>query len=126
MKVAQVYELWKKTPFGIKTGFAPILLLYFYCLNKTHLTFFLEGAYQPELTVELVELLVNRPELFQLRLYAANDVDSRMNSELYDYLVSTHEKPLDHSPLSVARSLVKKSFSSAKMGIEHIQSFYTK
>ena len=110
VEVAQVYELWKKTPFGIKTGFAPILLLYFYCLNKTHLTFFLEGAYQPELTVELVELLVNRPELFQLRLYAANDVDSRMNSELYDYLVSTHEKPLDHSPLSVARSLVKKVF----------------
>ena len=110
MEVAQVYELWKKTPFGIKAGFAPILLLYFYCLNKSHLTFFLEGAYQPELTVELVALLVNRPELFQLRLYAASDVDSRMNSELYDYLVSTHEKPLDHSPLSVARSLVKKVF----------------
>ena len=117
VELTDLYELWAKEPFGIKKGLMPILLVFFYCLNKKTLTFYLEKTYQAEVSPELIDLILARPELIQLKNYSGGQRDSEMTNALFDYLRKGDETLVESSPLSVARSLVRKVFLQPKWAL---------
>ena len=114
VELNQLYTMWSEPPFGIKYGVMPILLVYFYLLNKNSLTFYQENFYQPELTADLVEYILQRPELVQVKVYKSDARVTKLVDLLYDYLVQEDDRLTDRTPLSVARSLVRKVFSLPK------------
>ena len=117
VELTDLYELWAKEPFGIKKGLMPILLVFFYCLNKKTLTFYLEKTYQAEVSPELIDLILARPELIQLKNYSGGQRDSEITNALFDYLRKGDETLVESSPLSVARSLVRKVFLQPKWAL---------
>ncbi len=117
VELTALYELWAKEPFGIKKGLMPILLVFFYCLNKKTLTFYLEKTYQAEVSPELIDLILARPELIQLKNYSGGQRDSEITDALFDYLRKEDETLVENSPLSVARSLVRKVFLQPKWAL---------
>lgn len=117
VELTALYELWAKEPFGIKKGLLPILLVFFYCLNKKTLTFYLEKTYQAGVSPELIDLILARPELIQLKNYSGGQRDSEITDALFDYLRKEDETLVENSPLSVARSLVRKVFLQPKWAL---------
>ena len=117
VELTALYDLWAKEPFGIKKGLMPILLVFFYCLNKKTLTFYLEKTYQAEMSPELIDLILARPELIQLKNYSGGQRDSEITDALFDYLRRGDETLVESSPLSVARSLVRKVFLQPKWAL---------
>lgn len=117
VELTALYELWAKEPFGIKKGLLPILLVFFYCLNKKTLTFYLEKTYQSGVSPELIDLILARPELIQLKNYSGGQRDSEITDALFDYLRKEDETLVENSPLSVARSLVRKVFLQPKWAL---------
>lgn len=117
VELTALYDLWAKEPFGIKKGLMPILLVFFYCLNKKTLTFYLEKTYQAEMSPELIDLILARPELIQLKNYSGGQRDSEITDALFDYLRKGDETLVESSPLSVARSLVRKVFLQPKWAL---------
>ncbi|WP_251569765.1 hypothetical protein [Parasutterella muris] len=110
VELTSLYSLWGQEPFGIKKGLMPVLLFFFYCLNKNSLTFYIENNYQAEITTELIELLLARPELIQIKNYISNAKDSDITNALFEYLQKCDKTLTDKTPLAVARALVKKVF----------------
>ena len=117
VELTALYDLWAKEPFGIKKGLMPILLVFFYCLNKKTLTFYLEKTYQAEVSPELIDLILARPELIQLKNYSGGKRDSEITDALFDYLRKGDETLVESSPLPVARSLVRKVFLQPKWAL---------
>lgn len=112
-----LYKLWSQPPFGIKQGIMPVLLVYFYLLNKDVLTFYLEGFYQPDFTEELVQFILQRPDLIQLKTYKTDAASTQLVDQLHEYFEQEDHQLLDKSPLNVSRSLVRKVFTMPKWAL---------
>ncbi len=64
-----LYEILKSPPFGLREGPIPVLICDLLLANKNKIALYEEGRFIPDIRIEILELLIKVPELFEIQLY---------------------------------------------------------
>lgn len=67
--VPELFSLLQKPPYGLKMGVIPVLFCAAVLAHDTEVALYENGAFVPELGVEVFERLLRSPEKFELRKY---------------------------------------------------------
>ena len=106
--VSDIYDIWRKAPFGVREGLLPILAVAFLQSRRGDLALYREGVFQPRLTDLDAEYLSNDPSDVQLRWMEISGISRQLLSDLAE--IVRHMDPtnaLSHlEPIDVARGLV--------------------
>lgn len=76
----EVYAVLAGRPYGVKLGVLPVLMVAYLLAHRREVALYQEGAFSEALTLEQVELLCRRPELFALERF---DLEG-LRGELFD------------------------------------------
>ncbi len=108
VSIAEIYDLWRRTPFGIKDGLLPILALAFTLSKRDVLAFYRQGVFQARFTDLDTDLLAKNPTDIQLRWMDLSEVSRWLLSDMADIVRDLDEEnALTHlEPIDVARGLV--------------------
>ena len=108
VSVAEIYDIWRAAPFGIKDGLLPILAVAF-ALSKSHsLAFYRQGVFQVRMTDLDTDYLAKDPGDIQLRWMDMSNVSRRLLSDMADIVrdMDSHNTLPNLEPIDVARGLV--------------------
>ncbi len=106
--LSEVYDIWRKPPFGIRDGILPVLAVAFVLTHGHEIALYRQGLFQPVLTDLEVEYLSNDPSDIQLRWMELSDMSRQLLSDMADIVRDMDSKnTLSHlEPIDVARGLV--------------------
>ena len=106
--VAEIYDTWRRAPFGIKEGLLPVLAVAFLLSQRTTLAFYRQGIFQARVSDLDMDYLARDPADIQLRWMDLSDMSHRLLSEMADIVRDLDgENALTHlEPIDVARGLV--------------------
>ena len=106
--VAEIHDLWRSAPFGVKDGLLPVLSVAFLLSNRGKLAYYRQGVFQTGLTDLDTEYLSRDPADIQLRWMDLSDVSRSLLSNMAEVV-----RDLDENnelrclePIDVARGLV--------------------
>lgn len=111
VSVEEIYNLWKKPPFGIKKGLLPIFSLAFFLTHKDILAIYHEAMFITELDEVLVEEWVRQPKLFALRFIELNTDQLQLLKLVSEGFLENTDFNQELSPLDCAKKLVTKVFT---------------
>ena len=107
VSAAEVYEVWRTAPYGIKDGLLPALFAAFFLSQRQSLAFYREGIFQAKVTDLDAEYLTRNPADIQLRWMDLSDISRHLLSDLASVVHDLDGSTLaDLEPIDVARSLV--------------------
>lgn len=103
--VPELYGVLRQPPYGMKLGVLPVVLVAYLLAHRREVALYMEGAFCESLTLEQVELLCRRPELFALERFDL----AGLRGELFDrYLHSVVGRVRqDASLLDIVRPLMR-------------------
>jgi len=108
VSLAEVYDLWRSAPFGIKDGMMPVLAVSFILSNRNDVALYRQGVFQARFTDLDVDYLAKDARDIQLRWMNLSDVARRLLSGL-----ATIVRDLDDTnslqnlePIDVGRGLI--------------------
>ena len=106
--VSEIYEIWRRPPFGIKDGLLPILAAAFLLSQRTKLAGYRDGIFQARVTELDMDFLTRDPSDIQLRWMDLSEMSRRLLSEMADIVRDLDEEnTLTHlEPIDVAKGLV--------------------
>lgn len=111
LSAAEVYELWARPPYGVKTGLMPVFLLAFALAHADHVAVYRDDMFEPKLTDVDADELLQDARRFNLR-WIDKDSDHAVALESIAHaLRQCGFAPNGGSPLEVSRNLVKLAFS---------------
>jgi hypothetical protein len=67
VSMAEVFEIWRATPFGVRDGLLPVLGVAFTLSQMSNLSIYLDGVYQVRVTTMLVDRLTQDSASVRLR-----------------------------------------------------------
>ena len=108
VSIAEIYDLWRRAPFGIKDGLLPILTLAFALSKRDVLAFYRQGIFQAYFTDLDAEVLAKNPADIQVRWMDLSVVSRRLLADMADIvrdLDAANTLP-NLEPIDVARGLV--------------------
>ena len=106
--LAEIYDIWRERPFGIKDGLLPILAGAFILSKKSELAFYRQSIFQSQITDLDMEYLARDPNSVQLRWMDLSEEARALLSEMAGIvrdLDPANTLP-DLEPIDVARGLV--------------------
>jgi len=106
--VSELYELWRRPPFGVKEGLMPLLAVTFILSQRNNIAVYREGIFRARFDDVDVQLLAKDAGTIQLRWMDISDVARRLLSGMAE-IVRTLDRTnaLVHlEPIDVARGLV--------------------
>lgn len=108
--VNDLFAELKQPPYGLREGPIPVVFLAFVLAHRDDVAFYEDGVYVPDLSVEVMERLLSRPETFEVQSYALDEEQQEVLTALADKVVSprTGEK-LEAELLPIVRSLVRQA-----------------
>lgn len=106
--VAEIYDIWREQPYGVKDGLLPTLAVAFILSQRNHLAFYRDGIFRARITDVDVEYLAKDPAYTQLRWMDLSDISRKLLSEMADIVRKLdQDNSLVHlEPIDVARGLV--------------------
>ena len=106
--VAEIYDIWRQAPFGIKDGLLPVLTVAFILSQRRDLAFYRQGIFQARMSDLDMDYLVKDPTDIQLRWMDLSDVSRRLLSDMAAIVRELDEENVltDLEPIDVARGLV--------------------
>ena len=106
--IAEIYEVWRQAPLGIKNGLLPVLAVAFVLSQRGTLAFYRQGIFQAHVSDLDIDYLARDPADVQLRWMDLSDMSRRLLSEMADIVRDLDEEnALCHlEPIDVARGLV--------------------
>ncbi len=106
--IAEIYDLWRRPPFGIKNGLLPVLAVAFLLSQRAILAFYREGIFQARVSDLDIDYLAKDPADIQLRWMNLSDISRRLLSEMADIVRELDAgNTLAHlEPIDVAKGLV--------------------
>ena len=106
--LAEIYDIWRERPFGIKDGLLPVLAAAFILSMRRELAFYRQSIFQSQITDLDMEYLARDERSVQLRWMDLSDEHSALLSEMAGIVRDLDPaNPLpDLEPLDVARGLV--------------------
>ncbi len=108
VSAAEVYDIWRQAPFGIKDGLLPVLMVAFILSQRRALAFYRQGIFQARMSDLEMDYLVKDPTDIQLRWMDLSDESRRLLSDMAAIVRELDEKNAltDLEPIDVARGLV--------------------
>ena len=108
VSVAEIYDIWREPPFGVKDGLMPLLAVAFILSKRREIAFYRGGVFQPRLTDLDMDYLIKDPSDIQLRWMNLSDRARKLLSDLADIVRDLDGKNslADLEPIDVARGLV--------------------
>ena len=108
VSVAEIYDTWRRPPFGIKDGLLPVLAAAFLLSQRTKLACYRDGLFQARVTELDMDYLTRDPSDIQLRWMDLSEMSRRLLSEMADIVRDLDEEnALAHlEPIDVAKGLV--------------------
>ena len=108
VSVAEIYDIWRQAPFGIKDGLLPVLAVAFILSKRRDLAFYREGIFQARVTDLDADYLAKDPTDIQLRWMNLSEMSRRLLSDLADIVRELDEDNTlaDLEPIDVAKGLV--------------------
>lgn len=106
--LAEIYDIWRDPPFGIKDGLLPVLAAALILTRQRELALYRQGIFQSQITDLDMEYLARDPHSVQLRWMDLSDEERELLSEMADIvreLDPANSLP-DLEPIDVARGLV--------------------
>ena len=106
--IAEIYDVWRQAPLGIKDGLLPVLAVAFALSQRGTLAFYRQGIFQAHVSDLDIDYLARDPADVQLRWMDLSDMSRRLLSEMADIVRDLDEEnALCHlEPIDVARGLV--------------------
>ena len=106
--VSELFDLWRKPPYGIMNGLMPIFAVAFLLSQKDKLAIYREGLFRARFDDVDVEYLAKKPSSIQMRWMDMDDTARRLLSDMADIVYSLDcTNTLVHlEPLDVARGLI--------------------
>ena len=108
VSMAEIYNVWRQPPLGIKDGLLPVLAVAFLLSQRRTLAFYRQGIFQTRISDLDIDYLAKDPAYAQLRWMDLTEVSHRLLSEMADVVRDLDkENELSHlEPIDVARGLV--------------------
>lgn len=108
VSVTEIYDLWRKQPFGVKDGLMPVLAVAFILSQRDKVAVYREGIFRSRFDDVDVQYLAKDPAAIQLRWMDLSDVARRLLSGMAEIVRSLDQSnELVHlEPIDVARGLV--------------------
>ena len=108
VSVAEIYDLWRKQPFGVKDGMIPLLAVAFILSQRNCVAVYREGVFRARFDDVDVQYLAKDPAVIQLRWMDLSGVARRLLSGMAEIVRSLDQaNTLVHlEPIDVARGLV--------------------
>jgi hypothetical protein len=106
--LSELYDLWRKQPFGVKDGLMPVLAVAFILSCRDRMAIYREGVFRARFDDVDVDYLAKDPAAIQVRWMDLSDVSRRLLSEMATVVRALDDaNPLIHlEPIDVARGLV--------------------
>ena len=106
--VAELYDVWRQPPLGIKDGLLPVLSVAFLLSQQSDLAFYRKGVFQTCITDLDIDFLVSDPSDIQYRWMDLSSVSKRLLTELAEVVrdLDAENKLDDLEPIDVAKGLV--------------------
>ena len=82
VSVEEIYEIWRRQPFGIRDGLLPVLAVAYIQSKRSHVTLYRERIFQPRLTDLDVEILATDPSDVQIRWMELSEFARDLLSEM--------------------------------------------
>lgn len=105
-----IYDMWRRPPYGIKEGILPIFAIAFLLSQEGKIAIYHNGYYQPQIDVLMVDRILQKPVDFSIRKHVLTKFEKAILSNLSDGLAKRTNSPVESTPLSVARRLVKVAY----------------
>ena len=108
VSVAEIYNIWREAPFGIKDGLLPILVVAFALSKSLNLAFYRQGVFQVRVTDLDTDYLAKDPADIQLRWMDMSNVSRGLLSDMADIVrdMDSQNTLPNLEPIDVARGLV--------------------
>ena len=106
--ISEVYDIWRRTPFGIKDGILPVLAVAFLLSQRATLAFYRLGIFQARVSDLDIDYLAKDPADVQLRWMDLSDMSRRLLSDMADIVRELDEGNTlaNLEPIDVAKGLV--------------------
>ena len=108
VSVAEIYDVWRQPPYGVKDGVLPILIVAFILSKRSTVVSYRNGIFQSSMTDLDTDYLSKDPESIQLRWMDLSDASRRLLSDMADVVrgMDTQQALAELEPIDVARGLV--------------------
>lgn len=108
LPVSEIYDAWRRPPFGVKDGLLPVLSVAFLLSQHSDLAFYRDGVFQTRIRDLDIDFLVSDPSDVQFRWIDLGGVSRQLLAELAQVVRSLDtQNALDYlEPIDVARGLV--------------------
>jgi hypothetical protein len=103
--IPEIYSLLRSPPYGVKLGVLPVLLLAYMLAHKREVAFYQEDRFCEVVTLDQVELLCRRPELFALERFDLAGLRGDLFDQYFSSVVGKVQK--DATLLDIVRPLVR-------------------
>ncbi len=114
VQLTDVYDLWRKAPYGLKEGLMPFLAVLFMLAERRNLSHYREGIFLSTISDVDVDYVLKAPQLIQLRWIEMNKTTKKLLTELANVAGEVIETPISIlSPLEVGRALIAAYETSA-------------
>ena len=105
----EIYDLWRRPPYGVKDGVMPVLAAAFLISNKRGIAFYRDGVFLPELSEIDAEILSRAPQDISARWMGEYRVEQAKfwhSMIAITREITSVELDKDSEPIEVARALV--------------------
>ena len=108
IEVAEVFDVWRASPFGVKDGLMPILAVAFILSQREQLAVYREGIFRAQFNDVDVEYLAKDSQSIQLRWMDLGEVSRALLSGMADVVRNLDQDNalVNLEPIDVARGLV--------------------
>jgi hypothetical protein len=107
--ILDIFEEWKKKPFGVKSGLFPFLIAAYIMTRNNIIAVYRDGIYNPEITDFLIEHLYTNPKTISIK-YIKSDIIAHdlINNIIMaiNEITKDNELTIDTEPLNIAKKLV--------------------
>lgn len=106
--VSEIYELWRRPPYGVKEGLMPILVVAFILSQRNRIALYRDGVFRAHFYDVDVQYLAKDPTTIQLRWMDLSAASRNLLSEMADLVraLDTTNELVHLEPIDVARGLV--------------------
>lgn len=116
-----LYAFWSSTPFGLKAGVRPILAMAYFLANRNSLSIYLNEAFEPDVSDEILLTWFNDPVSIKFRYVPASIERTHLLEKLHDALKPMAPSLNECSPLSIARAIVRIVLTCPKWALNTSQ-----
>lgn len=107
----QIYQSWRKPPFGLKRGVMPVFALSYILANRSHLAMYFDDVFTPDISEVFIDELLHDPKRIKFTYVAAGENKSSLAKAISSSISLKTIDAKAQAPLEVARGLVGFVFS---------------